>query len=163
VSKTIQIGSENEKYPTETFAVPAITPIQLLDKYYPASGQPGHTSGTPRTVIDLVSLDVEGAELPVLRTWPFSDPRWCVQAFSIENNGWCHVSDSTLPEMRRILAQHSYRHAGGVFYDEVFLREPPCPGTHLARDASPAQLRAANQHAVRDDMRRNHSYGAGRH
>ena len=154
MSKTIKIASENDKYATETFDVPAITPTQLLAKYYPGSGYAaGHSPGTPRTVIDLVSLDVEGAEIPVLRTWPFSDPRWCVQAFSIENNGWCRVSDSTLPTLRRIFAQHSYRHAGGVFYDEVFLREPPCPGTHLARDASPAQLRAAHQHAVREARR----------
>ena len=158
MSNTLKIDRENRKWPTETFTVPAITPTQLLEKYYllDIAGPPGTAN-----VIDFVSLDVEGAEIPVISAWPFLDPRWCVEAFSIENNGWCHAGGSTLPALRRIFAQHSYRYAGGVFYDEVFLREPPCPGTHLGRDVSPAQLRAADQHAVRDDMRRNHSYGAG--
>lgn len=35
-----------------------------------------------------VSIDIEGAELPMLEAWPFHDSRFCVEAFTIENNDW---------------------------------------------------------------------------
>ena len=40
-------------------------------------------------VIDYASIDVEGHEKPKCCAWPFHDRRWCVHAFTIENNHWC--------------------------------------------------------------------------
>ena len=65
-------------------SVAAVAPHELLARYY------AHVP-----VLDYASVDVEGAELLIMHAWPFE--RWCVNAFTIENNFWCSPARSILP------------------------------------------------------------------
>ena len=76
--------------------VTAISPHELLTRYY------AHVP-----VLDYASVDVEGAELTIMNAWPFK--RWCVNAFTIENNFWCSATRSILPALRAILEPRGYR------------------------------------------------------
>ena len=64
-------------------SVAAVAPHELLARYY------AHVP-----VLDYASVDVEGAELLIMHAWPFE--RWCVNAFTIENNFWCSPARSIL-------------------------------------------------------------------
>ena len=95
-----------------------MTPRQLLSRYY---------SNVP--VINYASIDVEGAELSIMHNWPFK--RWCVNAFTIENNFWCSQSHSALPALKAILSAHGYNYERRIWVDEVFTRRTPCPQRRL--------------------------------
>lgn len=58
---------------TTTITVDGMSVRSLLAKYYP-----------DQRTIDYVSIDIEGAELTVLRAWPWDE--WCVNAFTVEDN-----------------------------------------------------------------------------
>ena len=58
---------------TATITVDGVSVRSLLAKYYP-----------DQRTIDYVSVDIEGAELTVLRAWPWDE--WCVNAFTVEDN-----------------------------------------------------------------------------
>lgn len=63
--------------------------------------------------IDYLSLDVEGAELDILRTFPFD--RFDITAWSIENN----TAD---PELARLMAANGYELLEHVGVDEIYAR-----------------------------------------
>lgn len=117
--------------------VPTMTPTRLLSTYY------NHSS---MRVIDYVSLDVEGHELEVVRAWPFESDAWCVGVFTIENNLWCD-GKTMLPELKRLLEPHGYRHKRAIGPDELFVRTRPCAGGLRAGAAEPG--RGPRQSAVR--------------
>lgn len=94
--------------------VTAISPLELLGRYY------AHVP-----VLDYASVDVEGAELTIMNAWPFE--RWCVNAFTIENNFWCSATRSILPALRSILEPRGYRYERRIWVDEVFVRRTLCP------------------------------------
>lgn len=98
------------RFKTETTRVPTIRPFSLLHRYY-----------RNVTTIDVVSLDVEGGELNILRSWPFIMKRWCVRVFVIEDNDWCNER-TTLPELSRMLTPMGYRHLESIGMDYVFER-----------------------------------------
>lgn len=108
--------------------VPTITPNALLQRHFP-----------DRDTIDVVSIDIEGAEASIMRVWPF-DSKWCVSTFVIENSQWCNSSNGILPELRNIFRPHGYRYVREIGADEVFLRQPPCPNA-LALMATWAVIR----------------------
>ena len=93
--------------------VNASTPVSLLSRHYPTA-----------RAIDYVSLDVEGSELDVLQSWPF-DGRWCVDAWTIENNFWCN-DGTILPALTEMLGKQGYEYTGRIWVDEVFVRKQPC-------------------------------------
>lgn len=74
--------------------------------------------------IDFASIDVEGAELKIMRQWPFDD--WCVSVFTIENNMWCDSQHSFLPDLKRILGPHGYHYRRRMWVDEIFVKKTPC-------------------------------------
>lgn len=63
--------------------------------------------------IDYLSLDVEGAELDILRTFPFD--RFDITAWSIENN----TGD---PELARLMAANGYELREHVGVDEIYAK-----------------------------------------
>jgi FkbM family methyltransferase len=71
--------------------------------------------------IHYVSIDVEGAELEVLRGFPFSE--YTVGAFTIEHN----FEEPRRTQIRQLLEQHGYRLARQQDVDDWYLldREPP--------------------------------------
>ena len=91
-------------------------------------------------VVDYVNIDVEGAELAVLRVWPFD--RYCVDVFNIENEP-AHGAPSTLPALRALLEPRGYTHRVRVGVDEIFTRETPCARDAPLRPVSPAEVEAA--------------------
>ena len=95
IATTLDVGRAS-RFGITKINVTAISPRELLSRHY---------ANVP--VIDYASVDVEGAELTILRAWPFE--RWCVNAFTIENNGWCSESRSILPALKAILEPHGYR------------------------------------------------------
>lgn len=132
------------RFGSTMLSINVTTPTRLLETYY-----------ANRRIVDVVSLDVEGAEVTVLSNWPF-DGRWCVTAFTIENNNceysqtvglyaggtarcmtaadppWmagCNATQGIVPELVRILTPHGYRHLRAVGPDEVFARDSPCRGS----------------------------------
>ena len=99
----------------EVIDVPTMTPLTLLKRYYPNATQP----------LDYVSIDVEGHELEVLRSWPLSRRAWCVNVFTIENNHWCNQTEGILPQIAQILGP-AYTHVRSLGVDELFVRKSPC-------------------------------------
>lgn len=63
--------------------------------------------------IDYLSLDVEGAELDILRTFPFD--HFDITAWSIENN-----TDD--PELARLMAANGYELREHVGVDEIYAK-----------------------------------------
>ena len=110
--------------------VDVVTPGALLDAHLPAGTR----------VVDYVNIDVEGAELAVLKVWPFD--RYCVDVFNIENEP-AHGAPSTLPALRALLEPHGYAHRVRVGVDEIFTREPACARDAPLRPVSPAEVEAA--------------------
>ena len=110
--------------------VDVVTPGALLDAHLPAGTR----------VVDYVNIDVEGAELAVLKVWPFD--RYCVDVFNIENEP-AHGAPSTLPALRALLEPHGYAHRVRVGVDEIFTRETPCARDAPLRPVSPAEVEAA--------------------
>ena len=106
--------------------VDVVTPGALLDAHLPAG-------------VD-VNIDVEGAELAVLKVWPFD--RYCVDVFNIENEP-AHGAPSTLPALRALLEPRGYTHRVRVGVDEIFTRETPCAQNAPLRPVSPAEVEAA--------------------
>ena len=69
--------------------------------------------------IDFVSLDVEGAEIEVLRGIDFS--RVEIDCFTIENNkGWRREK-----RLRRFMTEIGYRLKAKLWFDEVWIRNMP--------------------------------------
>ena len=64
-----------------------------------------------------MSLDVEGAELEVLRRFPFD--AYCVRFMSVETNN----HDAREREVRTLLAEAGYVLAGHAGVDDFFTRE----------------------------------------
>ena len=110
--------------------VDVVTPGALLDAHLPAGTR----------VVDYVNIDVEGAELAVLKVWPFD--RYCVDVFNIENEP-AHGAPSTLPALRALLEPRGYVHRVRVGVDEIFTRETPCARDAPLRPVSPAEVEAA--------------------
>ena len=109
-----------------TVSVPTFSPQTILTKYY---------SESTHSTLDYVSIDVEGHELEVLRSWPFgsaedvsSGNSWCVNMFTIENNHWCNNTRGILPELRRLMPL--YEHVRSIGPDELFVRRERCPIVH---------------------------------
>lgn len=98
-----------------TINVTTTTPRKLLAAHY---------SAPDMRTIDLVSLDIEGAEVRVMRAWDFDAN--CVNAFVIENNAWCS-SDSALPELEAVLTPKGYEKRARIHVNEVFVRKEACP------------------------------------
>jgi len=106
--------AHKQKYDHTTINVTATTPAHLLAKYYGAPGM---------QTIDLVSLDVEGAELQVMRAWRFDTH--CVNAFVIENNYFCN-KHSIRPELMKILGPRGYERRKTISVNDFFVRKKPC-------------------------------------
>ena len=118
-----------------TLNVPTVSPLSLLKKYYSNASKP----------LDYVSIDVEGHELEVLRSWPLSRTAWCVNVFTVENNHWCNRTEGILPQVKQILGSE-YTHVRSLGVDELFVRRTPCsqatvalkmPPYHVPRYADP--------------------------
>ncbi|MFC3226424.1 FkbM family methyltransferase [Marinibaculum pumilum] len=62
--------------------------------------------------IDYLSLDVEGGEMEILRTFPFADVP--VAAWTVENN-------EGIPDIGELMARNGYRMAARIGVDEVYL------------------------------------------
>ena len=125
--------------------VPTITPLTLLKRYYPNATQP----------LDYVSIDVEGHELEVLRSWPLSRTAWCVNVFTVENNHWCNRTEGILPQIAQILGAE-YKHVRSLGVDELFVRKTPCrhaavpikaPPYHIPRYVDPRAPGSRQQRA----------------
>lgn len=65
-------------------------------------------------VIDYVSLDIEGAEMLVLETFPFED--YCAQTWTIEHNN----EEPKRTDMRKLLAKRGCSVAKSVDVDDFF-------------------------------------------
>lgn len=129
----------------KTMDVPTLSPLTLLRKHYPNSREP----------LDYVSIDVEGHELQILRSWPLHRDAWCVNVFTIENNHWCNSTVGILPQVKQILGAE-YTHVRSMGVDEIFIRRTQCPNTVVPlmpppythfpsfaeSSASPAKLKA---------------------
>ncbi|MCP5156118.1 MAG: FkbM family methyltransferase [Ectothiorhodospiraceae bacterium] len=64
--------------------------------------------------IDLVSLDIEGAEMAVLGQFPF-------ERFDID--AWCIENHTHGPDLPSLMARHGYRQAALLGVDEIYVRE----------------------------------------
>jgi FkbM family methyltransferase len=67
------------------------------------------------SVVDYISLDVEGGELAVLEAFPFD--RYEITAWTIENN-------SGTEDIPRLMKSRGYRLVEGLGADDVYLRAP---------------------------------------
>ncbi len=90
-------------------SVYTVPPKKLLHKYY-----------NNYHIIDFVSLDIEGSELDVIKSWPFE--KWCVRYFSIEDNNWCN-SLTILNTLKQIFIKHAYKHINSIGMDHIFSKK----------------------------------------
>lgn len=109
--------------------VPTVSPLSLLKKYYPNATK----------ALDYVSIDVEGHELEVLRSWPLSRSAWCVNVFTVENNHWCNRTEGILPQVKQILGS-DYTHVRSLGVDELFVRRTPCSQATVALKMPPYRV-----------------------
>lgn len=65
--------------------------------------------------IDFMTLDVEGAELEVLQSFPFD--RYSFGAMTIEHN----FEEPRRSQIRGILANHGYVFAGPIYLDDIYM------------------------------------------
>ena len=112
-------------------SVPTVSPLSLLKKYYPNATK----------AIDYVSIDVEGHELEVLRSWPLSRSAWCVNVFTVENNHWCNRTEGIVPQIKQILGSE-YTHVRSLGVDELFIRRTPCSQATVALKMPPYRVPA---------------------
>jgi FkbM family methyltransferase len=77
-------------------------------------------AGAP-PVIDYWSLDVEGAELRLLQSFPFG--RWTFDALTVEHNN----VPAARRAIREFLESRGYRFAGAIAIDDCYVREGALP------------------------------------
>ncbi|XP_040581290.1 protein Star [Lepeophtheirus salmonis] len=70
--------------------------------------------------IHYLSLDIEGAELPVLRTIPFEDVD--IKLMDIESNHMGEIFDGSKVELVRTLADRGYRFDRDICHDSIFIK-----------------------------------------
>jgi len=129
------LGPPRGSFRRSSITVSAISPRQLLRRYF------GH-----QATIDYVSVDVEGAELSILRAWPFEDGP-CVSALSVENNQWCNTR-TILPALRRLLEPRGYVYRRRIWMDEIFVRGPMCEPDRPIGATWPERLLVASEHLM---------------
>lgn len=140
--------------------VNAVTPSRLLSEHY-----------APNATIDFVSMDIEGGEFAVLRSWPWH--RYCVnvrlpprldatsgglaarpncgfrcavaQVWSLEN--WRTPRDLR-PAYEQLLGPHGYLHSRRISNDEIFVRHPRCPVQGMLRNGQHGTSLVATSHAA---------------
>eukprot|EP00096_Caligus_rogercresseyi_P014241 TRINITY_DN673_c0_g1_i1.p1 TRINITY_DN673_c0_g1~~TRINITY_DN673_c0_g1_i1.p1 ORF type:complete len:306 (-),score=87.01 TRINITY_DN673_c0_g1_i1:282-1199(-) len=70
--------------------------------------------------VHYLSLDIEGAELPVLRTVPFDDVD--IKLMGIESNHMGEIFPGSKVELIRALADRGYRYDRDICYDSIFIK-----------------------------------------
>ena len=71
--------------------------------------------------MDYLTLDIEGAELQVLRTIPFD--KVDIRLLDIEMNHIGEVFDGTEQDIRDLLKENGYRYYQKVSIDEIYVKE----------------------------------------
>jgi len=115
ISNTLDNSFASKVGNTETFKVKSITPTMLLEEHY-----------ANKKVIDYLSIDIEGAEMGVIRNFPFN--KWCVNAISVEDNDFC-ADTSFLPELKHILEPLGFEYRKLINVDQMFVRKEQCQST----------------------------------
>jgi len=128
LSSTID-HERTKRFATSTRTVTTISPKTLLTTYY-----------HDRPTIDVVNLDVEGHELPVLRAWqPSLQHAYCVHVWIIENNDHCKPNKTILPDLEKLLGPR-YTKVIEIGHDEIFVRKTPCPRRKRAQPVPQLRL-----------------------
>ena len=70
--------------------------------------------------MDFMSLDIEGAELDVLRTIPFGKVN--IKVLDIETNHVGQIFDGTREDLYQLLLDNGYQYYGRVAIDDIFIR-----------------------------------------
>ena len=76
--------------------------------------------------MDYFTLDIEGAELKVLRTIPFD--KVDIRLWDIEMNHAGEVFEGTRDDIRKFLFSNGYRFYRKVAIDEMFVKKDVFPG-----------------------------------
>ncbi|MCB1739071.1 MAG: FkbM family methyltransferase [Gammaproteobacteria bacterium] len=96
----------NHQHRERRIEVPTRTLAALLDE-----------AGIER--LDLVSLDIEGGELAVLRSFPFARIRVEV---------WCIENHPPSPLLASLMSAHGYRHRATLGVDEIYVLDTAAVG-----------------------------------
>ena len=113
--------------------VPVTTPDLLLRTHYRPFG----------STINYVSIDIEGGEMAVLRSWPWKE--WCVDLFGIEVLG---PAGNVTSAVKTLLSREGYTHVFSAKPDAFFARLTACPAIATNMRAHPF-LNARTMHMMR--------------
>ena len=94
----------------ETRRMPVVTVSELMNKYFPDK--------TP----DLVSLDVEGMDLEILRTWDFQKTRpvaFCIETITYSKGG----AGKKIAEIDDILSSNGYFRYADTYINSIYVEE----------------------------------------